>query len=286
MNLSLGSNALNFKAHRSKFGFGSMLFLLVFGGAFLGTGILLFKSNHADPSWTKISGHITAVSSHISDGANQYSPVVTYAVNGQSYTVASSVSSSSYPALGQAREVAYNPAHPGQAKVIESGGAMWFLYVAMAIGAFFICLAPYLYIRSLRRGSSINALVQTGRKLQGVMVDIQSQGNESGTYKIVVAADDGSGAVQNYTSDSLTGIGSLAMADFRNSPIPIDVYIDPANPQNYYVDISDIPNLTPERIKDLLQAAATRQSTSMVSGGNNTTPPQPPTVPTPPASQV
>jgi hypothetical protein len=141
MNLSLGSNALNFKAHRSKFGFGSMLFLLVFGGAFLGTGILLFKSNHADPSWTKISGHITAVSSHISDGANQYSPVVTYAVNGQSYTVASSVSSSSYPALGQAREVAYNPAHPGQAKVIESGGAMWFLYVAMAIGAFFICIS-------------------------------------------------------------------------------------------------------------------------------------------------
>jgi hypothetical protein len=112
-------------------------------------------------------------------------------------------------------------------------------------------------------------LVQTGQKLQGVMVDLQSQGTNNNGYKIVVAADNGSGAVQNYVSDSLTGVGSLAMADFRTSPIPIDVYVDPSNPENYYVDISDIPNLTPERIQSLLQAAANAKRPTSIIGDKN-----------------
>ena len=64
------------------------------------------------------------------------------------------------------------------------------------------------------------------------------------------------GKDQKYKSDSLTGIGGLAMADFRTNPIPIDVFIDPSNPAEYYVDVSDVPNLTPERIATLIKNAA------------------------------
>ena len=51
------------------------------------------------------------------------------------------------------------------------------------------------------------------------------------------------------------------MADFRNNPIAIDVYIDTTNPKKYYVDISDIPNLTPERIQELIKSALDRKPT-------------------------
>ena len=71
-----------------------------------------------------------------------------------------------------------------------------------------------------------------------------------------MSATDNTGVVQNYVSDSLNGVAGLAMADFQNNPILIDVYVDLINPQNYYVDISDIPNLTPQRISELIQAAS------------------------------
>ena len=117
--------------------------------------------------------------------------------------------------------------------------------------------------------------MQSGQKLQGILVDVQSEGSDNNSgYKIVVSATDTSGAVQNYVSDSLTGIGGLAIADFRSNPIPIDVYIDPANPQNYYVDVADIPNLTPERIGELIKSAMqNKQGTTFANGEKPSTTP-------------
>ncbi len=107
--------------------------------------------------------------------------------------------------------------------------------------------------------------------MQGILTDIQSTGgNNNGSYKIVISATNIAGVVQNYVSDSLNNIAGLAMADFRNNPIPIDVYIDPTKPQNYYVDISDIPNLTPERIAQLTQSAVKTAGPQTIM---NTTPP-------------
>lgn len=107
--------------------------------------------------------------------------------------------------------------------------------------------------------------MQTGQKLQGVIVDIMlDNSHNSGStgmnvantrYKIVVAASRSNGSVENYVSDSLSGIAGLAMADFKSHPIPIDVYIDPIDSTKYYVDISEIPNLSAERITSLIGAA-------------------------------
>ena len=264
----------NFKVKRKKFGISSLLFLLVFGAIFTGTGFFVLNSNKIDPNWTKVTGEVVESSSHTSNSSTTYSPVVKYEVNGQTYRVASSISSSSYPNIGAKREVAYNPARPDQSKVVEGINSTWWLYLFPLIGIICLALAPYLFIRSFNRSGKINRLMQSGQKLQGILVDVQSEGgkNNSG-YKIIVSATNTSGTVQNYVSDSLTGIGGLAMADFRNSPIPIDVYVDPANPHIYYVDVADIPNLTPERIGELIKSAMQNKQDNMFADGEKPTPP-------------
>ncbi len=256
MQFSINSNNLiGLRAKRQKFGFGSMLFLMLFGVVFAGAGGFLYKSMQIDPAWTRAQGKVVDVSSSISDGSTLHTPVIEYATNGRNYRVTGNSSSSAYPTIGGAREVAYNPARPDQAKAVEGPGSKLFVLLFVVLGSGIFLLAPYLFVRSLKRSRHIDNLVQTGHKLQGVIVDVQSQGSNNNGYKIVVAATDNSGMVQNYVSDNMAGIGALAMADFKTSPIPIDVYIDTMNPQNYYVDISDIPNLTPQRISELVKSA-------------------------------
>lgn len=260
MNIQLNSNMFGngFKAKRQKFGVGSLIFLLLFGAVFAGAGFFAINSSKVDPSWTRISGEVVDSSSRISDGSTTYTAVVEYSVSGQEYRTTSSFSSSFAPTIGEKREIAYNPTQPNQAKVVEGAGATWWLWLFPIIGVAILIIAPVSFIRSLKRSSAINNLMQTGQKLQGILTDIQSTGgsNNNNSYKIVVSATDNSGTVQNYVSDSIGGIGGLALADFRSNPIPIDVYIDSTNTQNYYVDIADIPNLTPQRITELIQSAA------------------------------
>ncbi|HVW23189.1 MAG TPA: DUF3592 domain-containing protein [Candidatus Saccharimonadales bacterium] len=261
MNLSFGTNMLpRMKVRRQKFGLGTLITMLILGAGFIAIGVLTIKSSKIDPSWTKISGTIVGSSTSTSDGSTTYAAVVQYKVEGQAYKVASSTSSSSYPHIGASKQVAYDPAHPDHAKVVDN--FVWFLYIFPVVGLFMLIGAPLGYIKSLRRGSDINHLVHDGQKIEGVIVELKggvdSGTTNSGGYKIVVEATDPSGQVQSYVSDSLSGLGGLALIDFQKQPVPIDVYVNRADPKDYYVDISDIPGLTPERITELIQSAKDR----------------------------
>lgn len=271
---------------RHKFGVTNLIFLMIFGLSFSGAGILVFKSLQVDDSWARVQGRVVDASSRISDGSTLYAAVVEYEANGSKHKITSGSSSSAYPSIGSTREVAYDPARPNNAKVIEGKGMQALFLLFPAIGALSLILAPILFIRSMRRDSRIKQLQTKGQKLQGVLVDIKSTGGDnSNTYQIEVSATNAAGVVHNYVSDNLTGVAGLAMADFRSNPIPIDVYVDPGNPENYYVDISDIPNLTPERIAELIRSAAGRPQS--VTGTTGEMPAQQPPVPPniPPASQ-
>lgn len=275
---------INLKVRRQKFGIGPMVFLLLFGASFVGAGVFAIQSNKIDPSWTRVTGEIVDSSSRTSDGSTTYSPVVKYEVSGQSYRVASNMGSSSYPKIGGTREIAYDPSRPNESKVVEGTGSILWLYLFPIIGTACVVIGLYAFIRSTKRSGNINRLMQSGQKLQGILVDIQSgSSNRKGGYKIVVSATDLSGTVQNFVSDQLTGIGGLAMADFRSNPIQIDVYLDPANPNNYYVDVADIPNITSERIADLIKTAVQNKQEA-TTPTNEPKPPKPPVDPTfPPA---
>lgn len=253
--LNLGLLSRGFKTKRQAFGVGSLIFLLVFGIGFTAAGYFAIRSSIIDPSWQRISGTVVDSSKNVDDSSTTYAAIVSYSVNGMTYQVMSSSGSSFAPTIGDTREVAFNPNQPSQAKVAESPGTTIWLWLFPVIGVFLIILAPILFIRSVNRSRTIRNLRITGQKLSGVIVDVQSMGGNNSTYKIVVAATNNNGVVQNYISDAIGGIGSIAMADFQKNPIPIDVYVDLIDPKRYYVDISEIPNLTPQRISELIHEA-------------------------------
>ena len=243
---------------RKHFGAGSLAILVVAGLVFLGVSAAFYGDVNIDKNWERIEGSVVSnTSSTAGDGTVTYVPTVSYVVKGTPYMITSKVGSSSEKSVGSSAQVAYNPSQPEDAKIVLGSGSKALLAVTSAVGVGLLVAGPVAYIRSRRRGSAINNLMQTGHKVQGILSDLQTPSgtNKTPEYRIVVSAPGLDGATREYVSDSMQGIGGLAMADFRTSPIPIDVYLDPTNPDNYYVDIADVPALSPERINQLIQSS-------------------------------
>lgn len=250
----MNTNVMGVK--RQKFGLGSLAILLIGGVIFALMGYVAVKDTHVDSTWQRISGQIVDASvSSSGHGTTDYFPVVKYSVGSQDYRVTGNLGSSIYPTLGAQKQVAYNPSQPSQARVVESITATLWLWLFAAIGMVAIVFGIISFIRSIYRSRNINNLIHAGQKTRGIIVDVQAsiEVNQTWYYKVVVAAPDQTGVIRNYTSDAISGVAGLAVSDLKKSPIPIDVYIDPKNPNSYYVDISDIPTLTPERISELAQ---------------------------------
>lgn len=239
---------MNSSVRREGFGVRTFSGLMLLGAIFTVGGLFAYQATQIDESWIKVTGEITDVVELNRQGrvAKRYLPVVQYEADNRSYSVTSNTGEPAYPTIGEQREVAYNPQLPDQAKVVQGTNILLLILLFPVIGIGVLGLAPVLFVRSLRRKQFIDTLVESGQKLPGVLVDIASTGstNRQTTYKITVAATDPTGTVQQYVSDTITGIDGVAITDFRSTPIPIDVYIDPNNPKAYYVDIADIPNLT------------------------------------------
>jgi len=242
-----------------------VLFLLA-GIVFFGAGLFAVMDTKIDRNWIKTSAEVVDFFKNRSAGkrGGLDRPVYEYSVDGRSYRITSNIGSQFNPAVGERGEVAYNPDRPDQAKVVESAGSWLFLLMFPLVGISFLIIGPVLFVRSLRRSKHISDLIRTGQKLEGILVEVQpanginvQSGNKKtrGMYKVLVSATDRAGIVQNYISDPVINIGGLAMVDFRNDPILIDVYVNLTNSQDYYVDISDLPNLTSQRVSELAQLA-------------------------------
>lgn len=261
--MMLGTNLIanRLGTKRQRFSIPNLIVMVLLGAAFLAFGFFMYKSTTIDPGWTRQTGKIVDVERSATGSArndsNTYYAIVEYKVNDQVLRAKSAVATSPRPSLGSDREIAYNPSNPTEAKVVEGTTTKAMFFIFMGIGLVFVLLGPFLYVRSAKRGATITSLQQSGQKITGVVSDIQATGSAGGasTYKIVVTATNLSGQAQAFTSDSITGMGGISLVNFAQQPIPIDVYIDPANPEHYYVDISDIPSLTPESINNLVSRA-------------------------------
>ncbi len=271
MQFSYNSNiAQNFssKPKRRKFGVSSLLIMVFIGVVCIAIGVFMLQSTKIDPSWVHTNGKVTsAVPVRTSNSSSMtYAPIISYTVAGQSYSVTSSTSSSIMPATGSTREVAYDPAMPANAMAVDGTTVKVLLYIFPAIGVLFVIAAPIAFVRGIRRSHDISSLQTSGIKTTGVITEFG--GGNNSEYFVVVTATDASGGVRNFKSDPMAGIGGLAMADFRSHPIPVDVYVDPSNSDNYYVDISDLPNLTPERIASMVRSVLDERNGS----GSNSRP--------------
>lgn len=217
-------------------------------------GLFFIFTNNPDSSWTETKGTVVNVQSRAGDSNTMYSAVVEYTVDGNSYTVVSSMSSSSAPDIGSERKVAYNPNLPQEAKIVESLTSTWWLYLFPLAGLTMIVLSILSYIRSKKRTSEIGNLQVRGVSVKGVVVELKDVGrNDNNTmYKVVVAANDLSGNVKHYLSDPINNVEGLAFTNLHQNPIAVDVFLDPNNPDNYYVDIADIPQLSAPGLSDII----------------------------------
>ncbi len=249
------------RPERHKFTVGSLIQLLIFGVVFTAAGLFFIFANSPDSDWVKTQGTVVSVQSRPGDSNTMYSAIVRYEVDGQSYTVVSSVSSSFSPDVGSSRTVAYNPDFPADAKVVEGLSSIWWLYIFPVLGILIIVISIISFIRSRKRTSHIDNLKVRGIAVKGVIVDLKQEGGSrnSPNHKVVVTATDNYGQVRNYLSDPIKNIGGFAFTDFRQNPVAVDVFIDPNNPENYYVDIADIPQLDTPGLMEIISKAVNSQ---------------------------
>jgi hypothetical protein len=265
---------------RRKFGTGIFLFLFLFGAIFLVVGLLAFTDAQVDESWTRIQGKVIDINRHRdSDGDTMYTPVYEYTVGNKSYEIKSNFSSSIRPTIGATHEIAYDPSEPSKAKVAPDGGSTAFILGFPSVGAIIILVDIIVFIRSRKRSKAIDELTKTGRKVTGMLTSMRSVGsvNNVPIYKLTVTAYDGVGNSKEYTSDTIDGgAWTVAVANFATNPIPIDIYLNNANPEKYYVDISDIPNLTPDKLNSVVSNAVGGQPVAQPQSVQPIAPAQPP----------
>lgn len=132
--------------------------------------------------------------------------------------------------------------------IINNVGQLIFLLPFPIVGVVIVIIARILFSRFSKQSDEIiKNLMDTSEKLHGVLVRVKRVGGPglNNNYIIIVSATNKRGIVQEYTSDPVSSYADLAVIDFRKNPIPVDIYVNPIDPQRYYVDISSIPDLVP-----------------------------------------
>mgnify|MGYP007030464994 CR=1 FL=1 len=82
--------------------------------------------------------------------------------------------------------------------------------------------------------------MQTGVKVTGVASGISGLYGKNSRPKLIVKATALDGSAQTYTSNAFGRVTALLFTNKTNTPIPIDIYINPLKPDDYYVNLHDI----------------------------------------------
>lgn len=241
-------NISGYSVRRAKFPLWYYLLLIFFGLVFTLSGLYFFGQTRIDSSWKWVEGKVVEVKTtqKRDDDTNKvdtsYTPTIMYTIDGKSYKVQGKFSSRTKPEIGSSWQVAYNPDKPDQAKFWVSSASKVTSLLSLFIGIAILILTLFMICVATQRSRRIKKLIQTGQRVEGVLFDIRQMkpNSKSKTYKLVIAAKNSTGAMQYYTSDPVTGSGALQNIDFRNSTIPIAVYIDTANSKQYFVDTSTL----------------------------------------------
>ncbi len=212
-----------------------------------------FKSNSI-----KTLGSITGVDSHISKSSRKssgssssstkktkmYTPIVTFDDNkGNSHTIISSSSSSSYPNLNEEVDVYYNPNNPEDAKLGTFmnlwGGAVIFSFLG-GISLFFGIL---FFVITIRKQKKNKDLKQNGYPIeadfQNVSLNQSVSMNGKCPYNIISQwQDPQTSKLYIFESDDIWFDPTNYIQNNK-----VKVLIDKNNPKKYMVDLSFLPKL-------------------------------------------
>jgi hypothetical protein len=134
----------------------------------------------------------------------------------------------------------------------------WFFSIFIFVGAFILVSSIRSYAHSRNREKVIAKITSYGHKTTGIVIGINhtSTSNSVKSYKVTVTANNSTGQAQNFTSDTIVDEAIiLSIAQYKTIPIAMDVYIDPADPKKYYVDVDSAPTAAPANIQQLVEAS-------------------------------
>lgn len=128
----------------------SLLGALAIGvGAVVFTLIGLHTAPEEYPDAARIKGQVSEVHRvRDSDRKYAYSPVYSYVVNGETYTMSSALTTSKRPTLGSSVDIVYSAAEPSNA-YREDGMDGWFSWIFLGCGIFLAIWAAYALIVSI-----------------------------------------------------------------------------------------------------------------------------------------
>lgn len=229
-----------------KYSISAVILPILVGLIFIIVGAFILKSSIVDPSWKKVDGIVvdTEFKDGGADDSDMYTAIVEYEVDGKTYQAKGGISSSIKPAINSIKEISYNPNNPAEAKV-DAGSVLIFIAIFPIVGLAVVAISVITIIKHQKRTRRIVELQRTGNKITGLIksVNLAMTVNRVGLFKIEVIANNNSGQTQNYTSDLIVGADSLAFVDFYQNKTPINVFVNPIDAKDYYVDINNLSSI-------------------------------------------
>lgn len=147
-----------------------LLFLLIFGGIFVGS-IVKLKSLDSTTLSTRVE-----VKSYIDDeGTTMYSPVYFYEVNGKSYSCSSNSSSSINPGI-ENKNVYYDSANPSECITEYSKSSNNIILIFLIIPIVFILIAVINIAKINKRVKAIEELNQKGKLVKQLPYRLENTG--------------------------------------------------------------------------------------------------------------
>ena len=263
MNLPLNNWSVvkNFAlAKYSKLRLGALMALGVIGLFTIVMSVVSLSQGSSRDDWKSTMGRVEAVSQKNNDQGIRFNGIIHYQVEGKNYVIEDPELQTIRPRIGSPKEVFYKSTNPNEAVFeLENSFPVWSL-LGVIFGLALSGVSGYMLFKKYQRQQFVNKLVKDGTKLNGVLSDVlpDSQAKNADLtidYRLTVSTVDILGNARSYISDRVSGPAGISLASFRSNPIPIDVYVDAMNPDDYYVDLSEIPELTPLRIAQMIQNA-------------------------------
>ena len=232
---------------------GGIIFFIIGAGVLIGDSYIIKNTLSFLNNSEKTEGIVTdIVQSRSSDSGNyMYSPEVSFVDNsGKTISFTSNISSSvpTYR-IGEKIPVIYNKENSQEAK-INTLFQLWFGPALMTVlGIIFFLIGFFTLIKQIKKSTLKKELLSRGTKISVKVTSIESPDIRSGfsyggnipnkTYQIVAQwLNPTDNKMYVFKSDDLTYNPESIILNKE-----IFVYIDPINPQKYYIDISTLPTL-------------------------------------------
>jgi hypothetical protein len=232
--------------------FGVIFFIIgagiLIGGGFTVKNIISFLDNSI-----KTEGNvINIIQSRSSDGGNlMYSPEVSFVdAKGQTITFGSNTSSSvSTYKIGEKVSVLYRKDNSQDAK-INTFFQIWFGSIMVVfLGGIFFLIGLITIVRQIRKNSLAKRLLSSGTRISAKVISVETSNLRSGfsvgsrlpeqSYQVIAQwLNPANNQMYIFKSDSLNyNPESFVVGK------DVEVYIDLANPKNYYINLANIPKV-------------------------------------------